>query len=300
LATLRRALDNTNPSDSPDNRSADANEAEEVVLFLFEDDSETENLGLEWQGPIRIECWIKLTGGTSMRMPRIEFTMRLPILMVVMFLVEANPVTAQEPYFPELVFLPKNKEVNSIIDDMTSVHLKAMEEPSLWKLSQKDRTASVYRFLWLASGEHPICIRLTRTSKTFVLHVARHDGPPGLTAGRSTINKDVKINVQHGEKLVAEVQKTKFWTSPVEVKESRGIADGDVIVIEGVKDGKYHALRRAGSVTGESYKEFCRSLLELADEPNVLKAWDRFRQEERQSPGYRPEPPQTEYQGECP
>jgi bifunctional DNA-binding transcriptional regulator/antitoxin component of YhaV-PrlF toxin-antitoxin module len=119
-----------------------------------------------------------------------------------------------------------------------------------------------------------------------------------MRAGRQTLDKNVKISVQQGERLVARLQKTKFWTSPVEVKESRGIADGDVIVIEGVNEGKYHVVRRAGSAAGELYKEFCRSLLELADEPDVLKVWDRFRQEERESPGYRAEPPQTEDQGE--
>jgi bifunctional DNA-binding transcriptional regulator/antitoxin component of YhaV-PrlF toxin-antitoxin module len=242
-------------------------------------------------------CRLNPTGVPSMRMPGIKFTLRLPMVVIVLVLGDAHPVKAQEPYFPELVFLPKNKELNSIIDDMTSVHLKAMKEPSLWKLSQKDRTANVYRFLWLATGEHPICIRLTRTGRTTALHVARHDGPPGITAGLLTVNKDVKLSVQQGEKLVARLEKTKFWTSPVEVKESRGIADGDAIVIEAVKDGKYHVINRAGSATGESFKEFCRSLLESADEPAVLKAWNRFRDEEHTSPGYRPEPPQTEDQG---
>lgn len=83
-----------------------------------------------------------------MRMPKIKFTVRQPIVVILVFLGHLHPVKAQEPYFPELVFFPKNKEVNSIIDDMTSVHLKAMKEPSLWKLSRKDRTPTVYRFLW--------------------------------------------------------------------------------------------------------------------------------------------------------
>jgi hypothetical protein len=71
-----------------------------------------------------------------------------------------------------------------------------------------------------------------------------------------------------------------------------------MIVIEGIEGGKYHLVDRAGSTTGESYKEFCRSLLELADESDVLKAWDRFRQGERKLPEYRPKPSQTEDQGD--
>lgn len=241
---------------------------------------------------------INTTGATSMRMSRIRFTARLLLVVVAVLLGAAHPDKAEGPYFPDLVFLPKNTEVNSFIVDVTAVHLKAMKEPSLWKLSQKDRTATVYRFLWLASGQYPICIRLTRTDGTFALHVAGHDGPPGITAGRQNLDKNVKVSVQQGERLVAQLQKTTFWTSPVEVKENRNIADGDRLVIEGVKEGKYHILSRAGSAAGESYKEFWRSLLELADEPDVLKAWDRFRQGERKSPGYRPEPPQTEDQGD--
>jgi hypothetical protein len=54
-------------------------------------------------------------------------------------------------------------------------------------------------------------------------------------------------------------------------------------------------------IAEEPFFLFCRSLLELADEPEVLsRVWDRFRQDERKSPGYRPEPPQTEYQGYAP
>jgi bifunctional DNA-binding transcriptional regulator/antitoxin component of YhaV-PrlF toxin-antitoxin module len=241
---------------------------------------------------------INTTGVSSMRVTGATFTIRFLLTTMVLLLGDVDRTQAQEPYFPELVFFPKDKDLNSIVDETKSVHLKAMKEPSLWKLPQRDRTANVYRFLWLASGEHPICIRLTRTGGGFVSHIAGHDGPPGITAGRQTLNKDVKLSGQQGKRLVGLLERTTFWTSPVEVKESRGIADGDVIVIEGVKDGKYHVIVRAGSTTGETYKAFCRSMLELADEPGVLKAWDRFRQGERKTPGYRPEPPQTEDRGD--
>lgn len=206
---------------------------------------------------------------------------------------------AQDPvrYFPELVFLPRDKEVNSIIDDMTSVHLRAMKEPSLWRLSQNDRDAESYRFLWLATHEHPICIRLKKAGGDFELHVAAHDGPPGLTAGRLTLNKNLKLNPQQAGELIKLFEKTKFWTLPVEVKENGG-ADGDRIVVEGVKNGKYHVTSRAGIAAGESQRAFCRALIELANEPKVLKAWDRFRVDDRTMPDYLPNPPQTEDLGE--
>lgn len=204
----------------------------------------------------------------------------------------------QEKYFPDLVFCPRNKAHNAIVVELTDVHLKAMKEPSLWKLSQLDRKATVYRFLWLATNEHPICIRLTKTGDNYRLHVARHDGPPGDTAGRLTVDKEVKIEAEQGERLVELLEKSSFWNAPVSVKESRGRADGDRLVIEGVKNGKYHVVDRAGSIAGESFQKFCRGLLEPADEPIVIKSWDNFRKSERERPDYRPEPPQTEDLGE--
>ncbi len=211
-------------------------------------------------------------------------------------LVSPSLAQAQEPYFPDPVFFPRDKELNAIVVDHLSVHLKAMKEPSLWKVSQDDRTATVYRFLWLANFEHPICVRITKSGGAYSLHVARHDGSPGLTAGRITINKDVKLSAKQWEGLISRLEKTKFWVAPPEVKESRGIADGDKIVIEGIKGGRYHVVDRAGSTTGEAYKGFCRHLLELA-QPDMLKSWDHFREDERKTDYYRPEPSETEDHG---
>jgi hypothetical protein len=220
------------------------------------------------------------------------------LLIADAMLESSSSAYSQDFYFPPSIFLPRNKEVNSIIDDMNSVPLEAMKEPSLWKLSQKDQAIVSYRFLWRATGMHPTCIRLTRTGETFTLHVARHDGPPGLIAGKLTVNKDVKLSVQQGQQLVALLQNTRFWTAPVSVKESNGISDGDAILIEGVKEGKYQVIDRAGSTMGESYKAFCRSLLELANQPDELKAWDHYRKGERDSPNYIAEPPQTLDEGD--
>ncbi len=220
------------------------------------------------------------------------------LALVASCLAASSPTGGQEPYFPESVFLPRNEAVNSIIDDGTSVHLRAMNEPSLWKLSRDEPTANVYRFLWRASGQHPVCVRLTQTGGAYALQVAGHDGPPGITAGRLTLSKDVKLSVGQGERLVGLLGRTKFWAAPVYVRENLGIADGDVIAIEGVKGGRYQVVVRAGLTTGESYKTFCRALLEAASEPDVLKVWDGFREADRKYPGYQPEPPQTAYLGD--
>lgn len=223
--------------------------------------------------------------------------MAIGICLVGCLLATPISVNAQERYFPELIFFPKNKVLDGFVSDHLTLQLKAVKEPSLWELSRANRSVISYRFFWLATGEAPICMRLNQSGQDFTMHVASHNGPPGQTVGRITLNKDVQISRNQREHILGLLRKTTFWTAPVEVKETRGIADDDVILIEGVAGGKYHVVDRTGSTTGEGYKAFCRALLELA-KPDLVKTWDRRRESERKSPDYCPEPPETEDQGE--
>ncbi len=219
------------------------------------------------------------------------------LILIALILGLAKSANAEDPYFPALAFFPKDRDLNEIVVDLKAVHLRAMKEPSLWMLSQRDRDATVYRFLWLATGQHPISLRLERVGEDDLLHVARHDGPPGLTAGRMDLDRWIKVDARRARKIIARLEATRFWTAPAEVKESRGRGDGDVFLIEGAKDGRYHVIDRAGSTSGDAYREFGRSLLERADLPDALRDWDEYRQRERRRPGYRPAPPETEDDG---
>jgi hypothetical protein len=40
----------------------------------------------------------------------------------------------------------------------------------LWKVSLNDQNATVYRFLWLAANEHPICARVSKSGETVPVH----------------------------------------------------------------------------------------------------------------------------------
>jgi hypothetical protein len=44
-------------------------------------------------------------------------------------------------------------------------YLRAMKEPSLRRLAEKDRTATVYRFLWLPSFHDPISVRFVKSDE---------------------------------------------------------------------------------------------------------------------------------------
>lgn len=57
---------------------------------------------------------------------------------------------------------------------------------------------------------------------------------------------------------------------------AEGQADGDLIVIEGIREGKYHVIVRSGSTASETVKALARSMLEPAD-PETLRLWDSWR-----------------------
>jgi len=214
--------------------------------------------------------------------------------LIVAFCVLSGPSAcfAQEDLFPPMVFYPKSETDNDMSDEHMTVHLRALKEPSLWKLSQKDATARAYRFLWLASNEHPVCVRVTKAGDAVSLRVSRHDGWPGFIAGKLNLERTEKLSLKQWERLDELVGKSKFWTAPASVQESRGIADGDGLLVEGIKAGTYHVIDRAGPVTGEAYTNIGRYLLELA-RSDLIPNWDRRREGERKSPSYRAEPTET-------
>jgi hypothetical protein len=157
---------------------------------------------------------------------------RVLIVLSMIFASSPSLVLADEPLFPALAFFPKNRKLNAIADEHLTLQLKALKKPSLWAISQRDHTAQALRFLWLAANEEPICVQIVKSGEAISLNVAQHDGSPGFTAGKVTVNRNLNLRIKEWEKLVDLVDKSAFWASPTEVKESRGIADGDGIVIE--------------------------------------------------------------------
>ncbi len=217
---------------------------------------------------------------------------RRRLLFAILAFSTSSACLAREDLFPPMAFYPKSEFDNDMSDEHMTVQLRALEEPSLWKASQKDATARAYRFLWLASFRHPICVRVVREGDAVWMRVSRHDGGPGVVAGKLNMDRIESLSLKQWERLDELVGKSKFWTAPASVQESRGIADGDGLLIEGIRGGSYHVIDRAGSAAGESYKSVCRSMLELAG-GDVVPEWDRRRKDERGSPNYRAEPAET-------
>ena len=184
-----------------------------------------------------------------------------------------------ELYFPDRVF-HNVKERNEFTVKWYSKHLETMKEPSLWKLSQKDRSAQVYRFLWLPTFHHPVSVRITESSDSIEAQVVRLDGQGGYKPGKIAVVKSKKLSKEEWAEFKRLFDRSKFWTLPTE-KEFDGTAveDGDRLVLEGVKDGKYHIVNRT-SENSSPYFELCQYMILDLSGLDVQKVWKDYHHDE--------------------
>src|SRR5262249_3591709 len=150
---------------------------------------------------------------------------------------------------------------------------------SLWALSRREHNATAIRLFWWPSRRKLTCVRVHRTGDAVSLHFAQCENWPIMSKDQKQPklnSRSIKLSVAQWARLNEGMDKANFWSSPVDVKEARGMTDGDLLLIEAIREGNFHVVERPGSIAGTAYKSFCRSLLELAD-PDTVKVWDEFR-----------------------
>jgi hypothetical protein len=182
---------------------------------------------------------------------------------------------ADEPFFPDLVFY-ENKERNDFIVDWYSKHLKVMKEPSLWKLSETDRSATVYRFLWLPTFDHPVSVRLVRCNEGAVLRAVLLSGRGGYEPGKIAVSKTAKITGKHWEDFQRLLDKVKPWEMPTKNPDAGG-NDGDQLILEAARAGRYHIVDRWSPNAGDDYATLCGYMLQLTG-LDVMKTWKEYRE----------------------
>ncbi len=214
-----------------------------------------------------------------MRLPRvlIQRPVAVPTAIVLIEVIFAMCVAmADEPFFPDRIF-GREKEDNDFVVEWYSKHLKAMKEPSLWKLAQNDRAAIVYRFLWLPTFDRPVSVRLSKSGDSAMLHAVELDGRGGYEPGKIAVRRTLKLDGKQWEDFKRRVDKAHFWPSPTEKADDDIILDGDQLILEGVMTGKYHIVDRLGAVSDADYAELCRQMLVLSG-LDVMKTWQKYRE----------------------
>ncbi len=156
----------------------------------------------------------------------------------------------------------------------------AMKEPSLRTLAEKDRKATAYRFLWLPAFHDPISVRFVVSEEGAVLHAVRLElndnyDPRSITA-RRTVKRTVTLKPAHWRRIADQLEKARFWALPTwHDPWGDNIVDGDILIVEGVTDGRYHMVRRH-SPRGGDFVDLCRAMLFMSG-IDVRTLWYEYR-----------------------
>ncbi len=157
-------------------------------------------------------------------------------------------------------------------------YLKPMKEPSLGELSRKDYSATAYRFLWLPSFHDAISVRLVKSGDGAILHTVRLTIKNGYEPDKIIAAKSVKMSSGQWQRIARQAEKAKFWEMSSHERARPGdpeIMDGDLLIVEGVRNGKYHWVLRH-SPPGGDFVDLCRDMCFMSG-LEVRKYWFEYR-----------------------
>lgn len=180
----------------------------------------------------------------------------------------ANAVT-DEPFFPKGVFNEKDQEPNEIPANLIARDLKAMGEPSLWKLSEGDEDVTVYRLLWMPSFHPAVAVRIVRSHGSYVLRAVELDRKDEEKPGKISVKKEITLNEEQWTWLQVYLERAEYWRMRTVVNEP-DFADGAWLMCEGVRAGRYHAVFREDADL--KFETLCWYMLRLSG-LDVRKAW---------------------------
>lgn len=160
------------------------------------------------------------------------------------FLVSGMALCQQ--YFPDHAFDPRDN-INNFSVYWYRSQLKALDEPSLWKLSKQSSRERVYRFLWLRSFHHPIVVRLNLNpdgSGTVTTKIA--SGAGGYDPGKLIVNRTRGLGTDDVKRFLSRVDKERYWDLPTKEQQTGNVigVDGAQWVIEAVRIGNYKIVDR--------------------------------------------------------
>jgi hypothetical protein len=134
-----------------------------------------------------------------------------------------------------------------------SEYLKALQEPSVWRLSLQKPSVEVYRFLWLRTFDHPIAVRLSIVAdRTGILASKETGGHGGYEPGKLIRDRTVKLSKEQVDWFCDRLEDLGFWKLPAWPKPDGTVGcDGAQWIVEGAKGGRYHVVDRWSPERGD-------------------------------------------------
>lgn len=152
--------------------------------------------------------------------------------------------------------------------------LAARFGPSLRDASSRGTNAEIYRLLWLPSFHHPLSVRIDRTGNHAWLHVTILDGSEYACGSSPVIAaQDADISIKQWKALERRLQNAAFWSMPTKEELGGMACEGDVLVLEGVRAGRYQCVVR--TMPGPVFEELCGYMLSLTN-IKTGEAWNDY------------------------
>ena len=169
-----------------------------------------------------------------------------------------NLSVSSSGYFPRGTYAYGWRDREAFMNEWYGKHLKVMREPSM--LDQL-RPEEVYRFLWLRSFDNPIAVRVERSDRGINLFMKELSGSGGYDPGEIILNRFIALDQREWCGFMEKLEQADYWNLPLEEHDDGN--DGAQWILEGVREGRYHAVDRWSPRDGE-FREACIYLLELA------------------------------------
>ncbi len=176
-----------------------------------------------------------------------------------LFVVTDNPETVLVPNDSNTFYFPG--DFNDFGNKWYSKYLFYLKEPVLFKDTSSDE---IYRFTWLRTFHHPICIRFVKQNNTYTLYWKESNGAGGYEPGVIIINKKMNVDRKTWETFSEKIKESNFWNLPTDDDDLLGL-DGSQWILEGRSTNQYHVVDRWTPNNASSYYHCCDFLINLTD-----------------------------------
>ena len=145
--------------------------------------------------------------------------------------------------------------------DWFSAVLKRMKEPSLLATTNSPNR-QVYRLTIIPTWGNPVAFRAQRKENVFLLSSCRLSGEGGYDPGKLVESRDHALTQEDSIALDSLFTQLGFFDMPTEEVDVPG-NDGEEWILEGVRDGRYHVIKRWSASTHQTDKRHLKPFLAL-------------------------------------
>ena len=186
-----------------------------------------------------------------------------PPLLTIALISTCAVAVAAEPYFP-MKGVSEQSGLSAFEAGWYTDCLRRLKEPSLLTQTNNSK-GETYRLTIIPSFGNPVSIRVQENGGSYLLISACLTGQGGYDAGRLAERKRIRLDEADSRVVADKIRKLNLFEIPTnETPEVHG-NDGEEWIIEGLRRGKYHVVRRWCLSSYQTEKRRLQPILDLTD-----------------------------------